>query len=422
MVAQQSPDESLDMAQLLDEAESNYRTLHRGEIVDGVIMKVDRDGMLVNVGQKTEGIIPAREMRSLAPEAMDALEIGDPVVVCVLQPESDEGHVVLSLDRALSEVGWRKLQVYAEDGTCLEGEVVGYNKGGAIVAVEGVQAFVPLSQLTTVRRGPPGQDDDSGLAALVGQVLPLKVIEVNRKRNRAILSERAALQERRQLQKERLLEELSEGEIRQGRVSGITNFGVFVDLGGADGLIHVSELSWGSVRSPEEVVQVGDTIDVLVLKVERETKRIALSLKRTQAEPWVTAGRTFQVGQVVQGTITKLAGFGAFARLEGGLEGLIHISELADRAIQHPREVVQEGDELMLRIVRLDLERRRIGLSLKQVEETEAEEEISTVIGEHRIERPALNADIAAELAQAVSEAGESDRSEGASYKEEGAE
>lgn len=418
MVAQQSSEESVDMGQLLDESEGKYRA-QRGEILDGVIMKVDRDGMLVNVGLKTEGIIPAREMRSLAPEAIDALEVGDPVVVCVVQPESDEGHAVLSLDRARSEVGWRKLQVYADNGTCVEAEVVGYNKGGAIVTVEGVQAFVPLSQLATVKRAAPGSNDESGLAALVGQVLPLKVIEVNRKRNRAILSERAALQERRQEQKQHLLEDLAEGDLRQGRVSGITNFGVFVDLGGADGLIHVSELSWGSVRSPEEVVQVGNQVEVLVLKVERETKRIALSLKRTQPEPWVTVGVRYQVGQVVPATITKLASFGAFARLEGGIEGLIHISELTDRVIHHPKEAVREGDQVKVKIVKLDLDRRRIGLSLKQVEESGEGEEFRQIEGEYRIERPALGAALAAELAQAVSESSESGGSEAASFTEE---
>jgi small subunit ribosomal protein S1 len=202
----------------------------------------------------------------------------------------------------------------------------------------------------------------------------MRLLEVNRRRNRVILSERQAIQHKREEEKDRLLQELREGEVRQGRVSGISSFGVFVDLGGADGLIHISELSWEQVQSPEDVVKVGDELDVYILKVDMDSRKIALSLRRLQPEPWQTMIDLFQVGQLVQGTVTKLTTFGAFARIEGSIEGLIHISELADRMITHPKEVVTEGDDVRLRIIKIDPERRRLGLSLKQADESWDEE------------------------------------------------
>ena len=405
MVTQTPADDNLDMAQLLDEAEKSHPNLERGQVVDGVIMKVDRDSILVHIGAKSEGVVPAREMRSLPPESVDELAVGDTLLVAVVKAETDDGQAILSVDRARGEVGWRKLQEYADNGTVIDAEVTGYNRGGAVVTAEGVQGFVPMSQLTTVSRPPADAQDNPELAALVGKTLRLKVIEVSRRRNRAILSERAATQEQRQAQKERLLEELREGEIRKGRVSGITNFGAFVDLGGADGLIHISELSWDSVRSPEEIVTVGDNVDVFVIKVDKEAKRIALSLKRTQTEPWADVAEKYRVGEVTEATITKLASFGAFARIEGSIEGLIHISELADRIIQHPREIVHEGEQVAVRIVKVEADRRRIGLSLKQVKDVEAAEALERYQQgqtEHRVERPALDAGTAAQLEEAM--------------------
>ena len=407
MVTESPLDDGLDMAQLLSEAENSYTILERGQTVDGIVMKIEKDGLLVNVGQKTEGVVPQREMRSLAPELLSEMKIGDTILVTVIRPESDERQAILSLDRARGEIGWRKLQEYADAGTVIEAEVTGYNKGGAVVNAEDVQGFVPLSQLISVGRPPADSEENPQLQALVGTKLSLKVIEVNRRRNRAILSQRAAVHEARQAEKSRLLEDLREGEVRSGRISGLTNFGAFVDLGGADGLIHISELSWNSVRSADEVVKVGDKVDVYVLRVDRESLRIALSLKRTQPEPWAEVAEKYTVGQVTDATITKLATFGAFAKMEGSVEGLIHISELADRMIQHPREVVQEGDRVAVKIVRLDPERRRIGLSLKQVQGSDSSDGMERFgggsEGGHRVERPALNAELAAQLSQAVS-------------------
>jgi small subunit ribosomal protein S1 len=250
-----------------------------------------------------------------------------------------------------------------EQGESFEAEVTGYNKGGLLVNVEGVHAFVPLSQVVGVR---PGGENGEGLSAAVGKTLRLKVIELNRRRNRVILSERAALQEWRSQQKDRLIEELREGEIRRGRVSSVRPFGIFVDLGGADGLAHLSEISWDRNKSPEELYKVGDEVDVYIMKVDPETKKIALSLRRAQPEQWDTIVDKYQVGQVVPGVVTKLVPFGAFARIEGPVEGLIHVSELVDRRINHPKEVVREGDILPLKIVRIERDRHRLGLSLKE--------------------------------------------------------
>ena len=241
-----------------------------------------------------------------------------------------------------------------------------------------MQGFVPLSQLVGPARElyvPGGEDPKEGF---IGMEIEFKVIELNRLRNRAIFSERSALQAWKATQKARLVEELTEGETREGRVTGISSFGAFVDLGGADGLIHISELSWEPVKSPEDVVKVGEEVKVFVLKVDRENLKIALSLRRLQPEPWETVHEKFHVGQVLDATVTKLANFGAFARLDGGIEGLIHISELSEETISHPRDVVNEGDELQVRILRIEPERRRLGLSIKQVSDDAYHPEEST--------------------------------------------
>lgn len=369
----------LSMADLLKEEEtSGFKSLRRGEIAEGSIMQVDRENIMVDVGSKTEGVVPSHEMRSLTPEDLAQMHVGDPVLVYVLQTENQEGQVVLSIDRATGERGWRSLQQRFEAQEIFEAEVVGYNKGGLLVNIEGVRGFVPTSQALGLRgeseEGAEGVSEER-FGEWIGKTLRLKIIEINRRRNRLILSERAAHQEWRAQQKERLLSELQEGSIRTGTVTSIRPFGVFVDLGGADGLIHLSELSWGRNPEPEEVVKVGDEIDVFILKVDPDTKKIALSLRRARPEAWEQVIEKFQVGQRIRGTITKLTNFGAFAHIEGPVEGLIHISELADRRITHPKEVVKEGDVLTLKIVRVERDRHRVGLSLRQaLDEMESEE------------------------------------------------
>ena len=355
-----------DMESLLQDESLDFRTLHRGDVVEGTVMGFHRDGVLVDIGSKSEGIIPPTEMHSLGFEPLSKLQPNQTVLAYVLQPETAEGQVLLSLDRARGERGWRVLQTRFDEGEVFDAEVTGYNKGGLLMNVEGVNAFVPLSQVVGIRpEQPDGELGDSALAQVVGRKLRVKVIEINRRRNRVILSERAAMQEWRTAQKDRLLSELHEGEIRRGRITSVRPFGVFIDLGGADGLAHLSELSWDRNRSPEEIYHVGDEVDAYVMKVDSETKKIALSLRRAQPERWEEVADQYHIGQLVVGRITKLVTFGAFARLEGPVEGLVHVSELVDRRITHPREVVKEGDILPLRIVRIERDRHRLGLSLK---------------------------------------------------------
>ena len=360
--------EGLTMDDLLDEFMPS-KALRRGEIIDGKVMRKDEEGLLVNIGYKAEGTVPPREMRTLGEEGLEELSIGDEVITYVIHPEGRQGSSLLSIDRARGEQGWRILERSMEANETVTGRIIGSNRGGAVVESEGVQGFIPLSQLVGPARElyvPGGEEPKEGF---IGMDVEFKIIELNRRRNRAIFSERAALQAFKQTQKMRLVQELHEGEIRRGRVAGISNFGAFVDLGGADGLVHISELSWEPVRTPDEIVHVGEELDVYVLKVDRESLKIALSIRRLQPEPWETVSEKFAVGEIVKGTITKLANFGAFARIGGGIEGLIHISELSQQVVRHPRDVIREGEEVDVRIIRIEPERRRLGLSLKEVGE-----------------------------------------------------
>ena len=363
------------MAALLDAETAAYPELRRGEIIEGVVVGTDRDGILVDIGAKSEGVVPPQEMHCLQPEGSSSLNTGDKVLVFVLQPESPEGQIILSLDRARGERGWRVLQDYLDQNQAFEGYVTGSNKGGLLVNVEGVNAFVPLSQIVSGPDRSSPENTQRALTDWVGRNITLKVIELNRRRNRAILSERAAVQEKRAAEKERLLLELHEGDVREGRITSIRDFGIFVDIGGADGLVHLSELSWERTpKSPHDLFKVGDEVPVFVLKVDNESKKIALSVRRAQPERWEEIVSRYREGQIVPGLITKLAPFGAFVRLEGPIEGLIHISELVDRRINHPKEVVEEGDVVPVKIVRIEYERHRLGLSLRQARDRAEED------------------------------------------------
>jgi small subunit ribosomal protein S1 len=367
------------MEQFLNDPSHDYKSLKYGDVMDGVIMHLDREEILVDIGSKSEGIVPSREYSSLSSDERQALAVGDTILVFVVQPENPEGHAVVSIDRARQEKSWRRLQELHEANDVIEAEVTNYNKGGLLVNLDGVRGFVPASQVTEIRGGDEASKQ-ADMARLIGSSLPLKVIEINRHRNRLILSERQAVQERRDVMKERLIDELSEGEVRKGRVSSICDFGAFVDIGGADGLVHLSELSWSRVRHPSEVLRVGQEVDVYVLGINAQEKKIALSIKRTQAEPWSRVAAAYEVGQLVRGTVTQLANFGAFARIEDGIEGLIHVSELVDDRVSHPKQVVSEGDDLLLRIIRIDPQRRRMGLSLRRALDT-PDAELQDVFG-----------------------------------------
>jgi small subunit ribosomal protein S1 len=343
----------------------DYKQLKRGEVVEGIIVYAGENEVLVDVGSKSEGVIYEQELERIGPEGVAKLEVGKQILVYVLTPEDKNGNIALSLTRAQAERDWRKAEELEKSGEIFEGEVAGYNKGGLIVRMGKVRGFVPTSQIST----------DGGKANpgdMVGKTLRLKVIEIDRTRNRLILSERAAMREWRKQHKEKLLASLQEGDVRDGEVISLCDFGAFVDLGGADGLIHLSELSWRRVSHPSEVLSVGDKVQVYVLNVDRERKRIGLSLKRLESDPWTKITDTYQEGQLVEGQVTKLVKFGAFARIsDDDVEGLIHISELSDQHIAHPKEIVQEGQVVTLRIIRIDPDRRRIGLSMKRVDSAE---------------------------------------------------
>ncbi|MFQ5382624.1 MAG: 30S ribosomal protein S1, partial [Dehalococcoidia bacterium] len=353
-----------DMGALLDLESAQPGSVRRGEIIDGTVLGASPDGVIVDVGAKMEAVIPPGEMLSLGVDGSSKLGAGDTVKVMVLQPSSAEGHAIVSLDRARGEEGWALLAERQESGAIFEGQVTGHNRGGILVNVDGVNAFVPLSQVDSIRRDNP--DAASLLAGLVGKPLKLKVVELNRKRNRVILSERAAMAEERKASRERVLAEIEEGQIRVGRVSSVTDFGIFIDLGGADGLAHMTEITWERGKKAKDLFTVGDEVKAYVLKVDRETKKISLSLKRAHPERWDEAVSRFVIGQVLIGRVTKLMAFGAFVRLDDGVEGLIHISELANRRIQHPKEIVKEGDVVPVKLVRIEPERHRLGLSLRQ--------------------------------------------------------
>jgi small subunit ribosomal protein S1 len=362
-----------DMAKLLEESSHSPRSLKRGDVVEGVIVRIDPEEILVDIGLKSEGVLSTKELPATGYGSFEELAVGNEVLVYVIQPETPEGHAIVSLKRARMERQWRIAQEQADRGDLLEAEVIDFNKGGLIVNLDGIRGFVPISQILNLKREDTADSAETNakLQAMVGRTLQLKIIEINRNRNRLILSERLAVQEWRTKRREELLNELQTGDIRKGIVSNLANFGAFVDLGGADGLVHISQLAWSRVNHPSEVLHVGQEVEVQVLSVDKEKKKIALSIKRAEVDPWTTVEKRYQIGQLVKGVVTKIAPFGAFARIEDGVEGLIHLSELLPG--QDPKTALHEGQELTLRILRIESERRRLGLSVRQAVEPEAQ-------------------------------------------------
>ena len=368
------------MAQLLDDPSNEVKSLKHGDVVEGTVVRIDPDEILVDFGGKSEGVVSNRELMSRrgprdGDEPRAELKVGDEVLVYVLQPESPEGHAVLSLRRAGLERKWRAMQERFDAGEIVEARVIDHNKGGLIVDL-GVRGFVPISQIVDFPRRPrdeqprdAAQEIAEKLQPFVGRTLRLKILEVNRKANRLILSEKVALYEERREKRDELFSSLQVGQRVQGTVRSIAPFGVFVDLGGIDGLVHKSELSWNKVNNPETAYAIGDEVEAEVIDINHERGRISLSIRRLQPDPWQESVAKYTIGDVISGTVTKLVNFGAFVRVEEGLEGLIHISELSNQRVAHPGDVVKEGDELKLKIISLDSERHRLGLSLKQADE-----------------------------------------------------
>ena len=366
------------MEELLAEQDADIRSFKHGDVVEGTVVRIDRDEILVDIGAKSEGVVSNRELYGRHAESAPALAVGDVVLVYVLQPESQEGHVVLSLRRAGLERKWRSMQEQFEAGAIIDAPVIDHNKGGLIVDC-GIRGFVPISQIVDFPRRPQNdqprdaaQEIAEKLQPYVGRKMRLKILEVNRKANRLILSEKVALYEERREKRDELFSSLQVGQRVSGTVRSIAPFGVFIDLGGIDGLVHKSELSWNKVNNPEAGYKVGEEVEAEVIDINHERGRISLSIRRLQPDPWHSTVADFKVGEIIDGTVTKLVNFGAFVRVRDGLEGLIHISELSHQRVAHPGDVVHEGQTLKLKIISLDSERHRLGLSLKQAEEAPA--------------------------------------------------
>jgi small subunit ribosomal protein S1 len=357
------------MESLMKDEDSGLEFPSQGEIRKGVIASISSTQILVSVGAKSEGIITGRELEQIPAADREALQVGQEIPVYVVNPEDQNGNVVLSFVRAQEFIGWDLVEKMVETGEDFEGKIEGYNKGGLIVPVQGLRGFVPASQISMNRRNvTQGDTPDARWSKMIGQAITIRVIEVDRQRRRLILSERAANPESRQSIKERIIEELQEGEIRTGRVTSLADFGAFVNINGADGLVHLSEISWQRIQHPSEALEIGQEVKVKIISIDREKKRIGLSIRALQDDPWQDKASKYKVGMLVEGVITRLTKFGAFARLEGDVEGLIHISEISENRIEHPKEVLHEGDVVNLRVIRIEPEQRRIGLSLRKVD------------------------------------------------------
>lgn len=331
-----------------------------GDVVTGHVVRIDKDEVLVDIGYKSEGVIPSNELsirKSVDPK--DEVEMGEEVDALVLTKEDQDGRLILSKKRARFEKAWRRIEAAAESGEPVDGTVIEVVKGGLIIDL-GVRGFLPAS-LVDIRRVPH-------LDEYLGQTIECRVIELNRSRNNVVLSRRAVLEEQRREDRERILDRLQPGMIVEGTISNIVDFGAFVDLDGIDGLIHISELSWSHVNHPSEILSIGDTVSVKVLDIDRDRQRISLGLKQTQEDPWQRVVDTYNVGDELEGRVTKVVTFGAFVEILDGVEGLVHISELAQHHVENPREIIQPNDEVKVKILEIDSERRRLSLSIKRVE------------------------------------------------------
>jgi len=331
-----------------------------GDVVNGKVVRIDKDEVLVDIGYKAEGVIPSNELsirKSVNPA--EEVELGEEVDALVLTKEDADGRLILSKKRARFEKAWRRIEVAADSGEPVEGSVIEVVKGGLILDL-GVRGFLPAS-LVDIRRV-------HNLDEFMGQTLECKVIELNRSRNNVVLSRRAVLEEERKEVREQILGRLEPGQVVEGKISNIVDFGAFVDLDGIDGLIHISELSWSHVNHPSEVVAIGDTVRIKVLDIDRDRQRISLGLKQTQEDPWQRVISTHRPGDVLEGTVTKVVAFGAFVEILPGVEGLVHISELADHHVENPSEVVEPNAKLNVKILEIDEDRRRLSLSIKRVE------------------------------------------------------
>ncbi len=384
--------------QIVPNYDATFRAIEEGEVVTGHVVRIDKDEVLVDIGYKSEGVIPANELSiRKAVDPADEVHLGEEVDAIVLTKEDQDGRLIMSKKRARFEKAWRRIETAAESGEPVEGTVIEVVKGGLIIDL-GVRGFLPAS-LVDIRRVP-------NLDEYMGTKIETKVIELNRSRNNVVLSRRAVLEEERKEVRQQILDRLQPGLVVEGQISNIVDFGAFVDLDGIDGLIHISELSWSHVNHPSEILSIGDTVKVKVLDIDRDRQRISLGLKQTQEDPWQRIVDTYSVGDELAGKVTKVVTFGAFVEILDGVEGLVHISELAPHHVESPREIVQPGDEIRVKILEIDSERRRLSLSAKRVEDQILP--VSRPEGELQGESPAGEADaLEAPAPEGVSDSGQ---------------
>ncbi len=367
-----SDDSSLDFAALLEASFEEIEEVHRGDILTGTILAIDHQGIIIDVGLKRDGVVPRSDLESL--DDPDAFKVGQKITVMVLKVEDYDGNLVVSIHQALASKDWDAATSQMEQGELYQGKVVAANKGGLIVPYGELRGFVPASHVSDLPRGLGDDERADYLSRFVGKRVALKIIEVNSERRRLVLSQREAERETRDSAKERLLERLNIGDVVKGRVSSLREFGAFIDLGGADGLVHISELAWRRVRHPSEILSVGQEVETSVIQLDRDDRRIGLSLKRLQPNPWEEIGQSYQIGQLVEGTVSRVVSFGAFIELDNGIEALLHVSQMTEPTPQSAEELFRPGDHVVAKIISLEAERQRMGLSLKNMEGEHPEE------------------------------------------------
>ncbi len=384
--------DGMNFADLLEASFAQAETIERGDIVSGSVVAADEQGLIVSIeGMKRDGVVMRKDLERMNIEPSN-YTMGDIIDVMIVRMEDEDGNLLLSVSQAQQTEDWKKAEELLEIEGVWEGIVADANRGGIIVPFGNLRGFVPASHVLDLPRGLSEDERKMRMQRMVGQPIPLKVIEVNRKRRRLVFSQRDASKGSRDQNKERLLDQLQEGEIRRGVVSGLRDFGAFVDLGGADGLIHISELAWHRVNHPKEVLKVGDEIDVFILRLDSEGKRIGLSLKRMQENPWATVEEHYHVGQLVEGVISRVAQFGAFVSLDPGIEALLHTSQIAEPPPEDPTLVVHEGQRLVMRVISIEADKQRLGLSLKDV------------AAEEKTQFRAAKAEVEGELAETTNE------------------
>ena len=412
--------EFTNMASLLEKEGLGLELPQAGEIKTGMIASISPGQIMVSIGAKSEGIINGQEFELIPPDIFASMEVGQEIPVYIITPEDHNGNLLLSYIRALEAESWEKADELMKAKDVFTGKIVGYNRGGLLVSFDKLRGFLPASQLSFSRRAEiTGDNPEKRFGEMIGEEITLQIIEVDQERRRLIFSERAASHETRDTIRDKVIEKLEIGEVRKGRVTSLADFGAFVNINGADGLVHLSEISWDRIRHPGDELKVGQEVEVQVISIDEDKRHIGLSIRRLKEDPWQDQIKNLKVGQLVEAKITRLTKFGAFAMLSNGIEGLVHISELSEDHIGHPKEILHEGDQVTLRIIKIEPESHRIGLSLRRVEslafadmdmkvlEKELEDTDIKVVSEEKEAAPAAEAEAeesAADEAEEVTE------------------